>query len=63
MYKKSWRKRYSDDLISFFAKQIFQVEERGEALIAQITVDVEDIRKKLPQVEDDLRILVFDSGE
>ncbi|MGE7908133.1 ABC transporter substrate-binding protein [Lysinibacillus xylanilyticus] len=43
--------------------KIFHVEERGEKLIKQMTKDVEDIRTKLPQEKENLRVLVFDSGE
>ncbi|MGE7946269.1 ABC transporter substrate-binding protein [Lysinibacillus sp. NPDC093688] len=43
--------------------KIFRVEERGEKLIEQMTKEVEDIRTKLPQNKDNLRVLVFDSGE
>lgn len=43
--------------------KIFHVEERGEKLIEQMTKDVEDVRTKLPQNKDNLRVLVFDSGE
>ncbi|MFJ7736608.1 ABC transporter substrate-binding protein [Lysinibacillus sp. NPDC097287] len=43
--------------------KIFQVEEHGEALIEQMSKEVEDIRAKLPQSEDELRVLIFDSGK
>lgn len=43
--------------------KIFQVEERGEVLIEQMSKEVEDIQLKLPQGKEDLRVLVFDSGE
>ncbi|KOY83517.1 ABC transporter substrate-binding protein [Lysinibacillus macroides] len=43
--------------------KIFRVEERGEAFIEQMTKDVDAIRAKLPQDGEDLRVLVFDSGE
>lgn len=43
--------------------KIFQVEERGEALIEQMSKEVEDIQAKLPQRENELRVLIFDSGE
>jgi iron complex transport system substrate-binding protein len=43
--------------------KIFRVEERGDALIAQMTKDVEAVRAKLPQNGEELRVLVFDSGD
>lgn len=43
--------------------KIFRVEERGEKLIADITKDVEDITSKLPEANEKLPVLVFDSGE
>ncbi|KOS64415.1 ABC transporter substrate-binding protein [Lysinibacillus agricola] len=43
--------------------KIFRVEDRGEALIAQMTKDVEAVRAKLPQDGENLRVLVFDSGD
>ncbi|MGN4124963.1 ABC transporter substrate-binding protein [Lysinibacillus sphaericus] len=42
---------------------IFRVVDRGEALIEQMTKDVESIREKLPQDKEALRVLVYDSGE
>jgi len=43
--------------------KIFRVEDRGDALIAQMTKDVEAVRTKLPQNGEELRVLVFDSGD
>lgn len=43
--------------------KIFRVDDRGEALIKQMTADVDAVRAKLPQGEQDLRVLVYDSGE
>ncbi|MGE7951188.1 ABC transporter substrate-binding protein [Lysinibacillus xylanilyticus] len=43
--------------------KIFHVEDRGDALIAQMTKDVEAVRTKLPQNGEELRVLVFDSGD
>ncbi len=43
--------------------KIFRVEDRGEALIEQMTKDVDAVRAKLPQGEKELRVLVFDSGD
>ncbi|WP_375200673.1 ABC transporter substrate-binding protein [Bacillus sp. RS11] len=43
--------------------KIFRVEERGDALIEQMTKDVEAVRAKLPQNGEELRVLVFDSGD
>ncbi|MEB2301467.1 ABC transporter substrate-binding protein [Lysinibacillus xylanilyticus] len=43
--------------------KIFRVEDRGEALIEKMTKDVEAVRAKLPQDGEDLRVLVFDSGD
>lgn len=43
--------------------KIFRVEDRGDALIAQMTKDVEAVRAKLPQNGEELRVLVFDSGD
>ncbi|AVK85206.1 iron ABC transporter substrate-binding protein [Lysinibacillus sp. B2A1] len=43
--------------------KIFRVEDRGEALIDQMTKDVEDVRAKLPQDGEGLPVLVFDSGD
>ncbi len=43
--------------------KIFRVEDHGEALIAQMTKDVDDVRAKLPQNGENLRVLVFDSGD
>ncbi len=43
--------------------KIFRIEDKGEALIEQMTADVEAITEKLPQVETKLKVLVFDSGE
>lgn len=43
--------------------KIFRVEERGEELISQMTKDIEDITSRLPDVKEDLPVLVFDSGE
>lgn len=43
--------------------KIFRVEDRGDALIAQMTKDVEAVRAKLPQNGEELHVLVFDSGD
>ncbi len=43
--------------------KIFQVEERGEELIKKMNEDIEATTKKLPEVTDPLKVLVFDSGE
>ena len=43
--------------------KIFRVEDRGEALIEQMTKDVENVQAKLPKDDENLRVLVFDSGE
>lgn len=43
--------------------KIFRVEERGAELISQMTKDVDEITSKLPEVKEDLPVLVFDSGE
>ncbi|MFJ7954038.1 ABC transporter substrate-binding protein [Lysinibacillus sp. NPDC096418] len=43
--------------------KIFEVEERGEALIVQMSQEVEDIRAKLPQGKEELRVLIFDNGK
>ncbi|MDM5233517.1 ABC transporter substrate-binding protein [Lysinibacillus pakistanensis] len=43
--------------------KIFRVEDRGEALIDQMTKDVDNIRAKLPQDGKELPVLVFDSGD
>lgn len=43
--------------------KIFRVEDRGEALIEQMTKDVESVQSKLPKDDENLRVLVFDSGE
>ncbi|MFJ7733991.1 ABC transporter substrate-binding protein [Lysinibacillus sp. NPDC097231] len=43
--------------------KIFRVEDHGEALIAQMTKDVDDVRAKLPQNGENLRVLVFDGGD
>lgn len=43
--------------------KIFRVEERGEELISQMAKDIEDITSRLPDVKEDLPVLVFDSGE
>jgi len=43
--------------------KIFRVEERGEALIDQMTKDVKAVRAKLPQDGKELPVLVFDSGD
>lgn len=37
--------------------------DRGEALIAQMTKEVKSVREKLPQDQEALRVLVYDSGE
>ncbi|MET4562374.1 iron complex transport system substrate-binding protein [Lysinibacillus parviboronicapiens] len=42
---------------------IFRVVDRGEALIAQMTKEVKSVREKLPQDQEALRVLVYDSGE
>lgn len=43
--------------------EIFRVEDRGEALIEQMTKDVEEVQAKLPKDSENLRVLVFDSGD
>ena len=43
--------------------KIFQVEVRGEALIEQMSKEVEDVQSKLPQGKEELRVLIFDSGK
>jgi len=43
--------------------KIFRIEDRGEALIEQMTKDVEAVQAKLPKDSEKLRVLVFDSGE
>ncbi|MCT6817839.1 MAG: ABC transporter substrate-binding protein [Lysinibacillus fusiformis] len=43
--------------------EIFRVDDRGEALIEQMTKDVEEIQAKLPKDSENLRVLVFDSGD
>lgn len=43
--------------------EIFRVEDRGEAFIEQMTKDVEEVQAKLPKDRENLRVLVFDSGE
>lgn len=43
--------------------KIFRVEDRGEALVDQMTKDVDAVRAKLPQGEKELRVLVYDSGD
>lgn len=43
--------------------KIFQIEERGEALVGEINQDIEEITSKLPDAEEPLDVLVFDSGE
>lgn len=43
--------------------KIFRIEERGEALVAQMTADVEAITAQLPTDQEPLKVLVFDSGE
>lgn len=43
--------------------EIFRVEDRGEAYIEQMTKDVEEVQAKLPKDRENLRVLVFDSGE
>ncbi len=43
--------------------KIFRVEERGEALIEQMTNDVDAVRAKLPKEDKELRVLVYDSGD
>ncbi|WP_285400439.1 ABC transporter substrate-binding protein [Lysinibacillus sp. fls2-241-R2A-57] len=43
--------------------KIFRVEDRGEALIEQMTKDVDAVRAKLPQDKKGLRVLVYDSGD
>src|SRR5699024_721394 len=51
---------YSD--IQNIAK-IFRVEEKGEALITKMNADIDEIVSKLPQIQEELPVLVFDSGE
>jgi len=43
--------------------KIFRIDDRGEALIKQMTGDVDAVRAKLPQGEKELRVLVYDSGD
>lgn len=43
--------------------KIFRVEERGEALIKQMKEDVEAIQAKLPEVDKNLKVLIYDSGD
>lgn len=43
--------------------KIFRVEERGETLISQMTNDIEKITSQLPEVKEELPVLVFDSGD
>ncbi|MCT6924864.1 ABC transporter substrate-binding protein [Metasolibacillus sp.] len=43
--------------------KIFRIEERGEALVTQMTADVEAITAQLPTDQEPLKVLVFDSGE
>ena len=43
--------------------KIFRVEERGETLIFQMTNDIEKITSQLPEVKEELPVLVFDSGD
>jgi len=43
--------------------KIFRIDYRGEALIKQMTGDVDAVRAKLPQGEQELRVLVYDSGD
>lgn len=43
--------------------KIFRVEERGETLISQMTSDIEKITSQLPEVKEELPVLVFDSGD
>ncbi|MEC1177118.1 ABC transporter substrate-binding protein [Metasolibacillus meyeri] len=43
--------------------KIFRIEDRGEALVAQMTADVEAITAQLPTDQEPLKVLVFDSGE
>ncbi|ODV56215.1 MULTISPECIES: ABC transporter substrate-binding protein [Lysinibacillus] len=43
--------------------EIFRVEDRGEALIEQMTKGVEEVQAQLPKDSENLRVLVFDSGD
>jgi len=43
--------------------KIFHVEERGEELISQMNNDIEDITAKIPEIDQPLDVLVFDSGD
>lgn len=43
--------------------EIFQVEDRGEELIDQMTQEIEEITSQLPEVTEPLDVLVYDSGE
>lgn len=42
---------------------IFRVEERGEQLIEEMNTDIAEITGQLPEVDKELPVLVFDSGE
>lgn len=43
--------------------KIFNVVDRGDALIANITSELEKIQANVPQNEEPLRVFVFDSGD
>lgn len=42
---------------------IFRVEERGEELIEEMNEDIKEIQAKIPEGQEPLNVLVFDSGE
>src|SRR5699024_6918276 len=42
---------------------IFQVEEKGEALIQQINDEVQQLQDQIGEVDEPLRVFVYDSGE
>ncbi|MFB5285381.1 ABC transporter substrate-binding protein [Peribacillus sp. Hz7] len=43
--------------------KIFRVEERGDELIAQMKADVEKVQANLPEVDERVNVLIYDSGE
>jgi len=43
--------------------KIFHVEERGDKLIAQMKADVEKVQANLPEVDERVNVLIYDSGE
>lgn len=43
--------------------KIFRVESRGEELIEELTHDIEVIQERIGEVEEPLRVFVYDSGE